>query len=274
MDTSSVPQKCCTKCKQEYPATTEYFNRHTCHRDGLASQCRACSSIAKPKAPLSPTKSCTKCGIEYPRTSIYFGVRPTARDGLKSRCRTCTNKSAKPQTPEQHSRYYKRQKETRPDALREVSRRAYWNNAEKIRSLARITSREYQRKHSGDEHFRSVHRAQEARRRARKRGLANDFTVLEWQTALDYFEGCCAICRRPPGLWHTIAQDHWIPLAKGGASTRRNIVPLCHSVKDGEGGCNNLKSARHPSVFLREQFGEKQANQILVRIDAYFATLE
>lgn len=34
--------KTCTKCKKEYPATTEYFYKSA--RDGLISRCRACAS--------------------------------------------------------------------------------------------------------------------------------------------------------------------------------------------------------------------------------------
>ena len=70
----------CTKCKQEKPATTEFFPIHKGKKSGLDSWCRACrssyrSSIrrgkyrtmiddASLKALLSSASSCTICGIE------------------------------------------------------------------------------------------------------------------------------------------------------------------------------------------------------------------
>ncbi len=37
-----LKNKVCTKCKVNYPATVEYFYRHSTHKDGLRSQCKKC----------------------------------------------------------------------------------------------------------------------------------------------------------------------------------------------------------------------------------------
>ena len=37
-----VPQKQCTKCKEWFPATPEYFYRHKKSRDGLYYSCKTC----------------------------------------------------------------------------------------------------------------------------------------------------------------------------------------------------------------------------------------
>lgn len=34
--------KICTKCNRSFPMTTEYFNSHKNHKDGLTSQCKEC----------------------------------------------------------------------------------------------------------------------------------------------------------------------------------------------------------------------------------------
>lgn len=39
--------KTCTMCKQEFPATTEYFYSHAGRKDGLDSSCKVCNRIAK-----------------------------------------------------------------------------------------------------------------------------------------------------------------------------------------------------------------------------------
>lgn len=113
-------------------------------------------------------------------------------------------------------------------------------------------------------------------RRARVRGLLHDFTVEDWQYALEYFDGKCAICGRDVDFWTAIAQDHWIPVTKGGPTIPANIVPLCHSKTGSPGyglGCNNSKNNKDPHEWLARKFGEKRARHILKRIEAFFATV-
>src|SRR5258708_26891463 len=38
----SIPQRRCTKCGDEYPATTDYFHALKTHSDGLHSHCKQC----------------------------------------------------------------------------------------------------------------------------------------------------------------------------------------------------------------------------------------
>ena len=38
----TVKLKTCTKCKTEYPATGEYFNKHKEKKDGLRNDCKIC----------------------------------------------------------------------------------------------------------------------------------------------------------------------------------------------------------------------------------------
>ena len=37
--------KMCVKCNQQLPATTDYFHRHSGHKDGLQSCCKGCKSL-------------------------------------------------------------------------------------------------------------------------------------------------------------------------------------------------------------------------------------
>src|SRR5260221_119478 len=72
----------------------------------------------------------------------------------------------------------------------------------------------------------------------RKRELPNVFTSQDWRNALEYWGHRCAVCERPRGLWHTLSQDHWIPLSSPDCpgTDPTNILPLCC----GTDGCNNM----------------------------------
>lgn len=144
---------------------------------------------------------------------------------------------------------------------REDARLAYRKNAD----VKKAGVRKYQ---AENPHKR---KATETRRRARKQNLPDVFTGENWLRALNYFNGCCAVCGRPlRDLFgsHTASADHWIPLASPNCpgTVPTNIVPLCH----GEGGCNNTKHASEPTDWLTRAFGKRRAKGILKRIEAYF----
>ncbi len=108
--------------------------------------------------------------------------------------------------------------------------------------------------------------------RARKRSLPNNFSAQDRRRALEYWNGRCAVCGRPPGLWHTIATDHWIPLSSPDCpgTIKTNMVPLCH----GTDGCNNQKYAKMPEVWLREKMGKRRAKRKLEEIEYFFRWME
>jgi len=145
------------------------------------------------------------------------------------------------------------------EKAREASRAYRAANPEKVREAVRVwqvANPEKGRVHS-------------QRRRARKANLPNTLTAAEWQYAIDYFHGYCAVCDRPlKNLDKTRrgSADHWIPLSKGGGTTADNIVPLC----SGEDGCNNSKHNAMPEVWLALKFGKRKARVILKRILEYF----
>ncbi|MEP7288112.1 MAG: hypothetical protein ABI947_20345 [Chloroflexota bacterium] len=106
----------------------------------------------------------------------------------------------------------------------------------------------------------------------RKRELPNTFTSQDWQRALEYWDYKCAVCERPRGLWHTLAQDHWIPLTNPlcPGTNATNILPLCH----GTDGCNNSKGKLLPEVWLHKKLGKRRAVRKLEEIQTYFHWIE
>lgn len=132
------------------------------------------------------------------------------------------------------------------------------------REVVRNGQRKYRRKYPDKIKVRA------ANRKARQHDLPEGLTADEWGFALQYFDNCCAVCGRPAGLWHTIAQDHWIPVSANNdanpGTVATNIVPLCH----GYDGCNNSKHDKPADEWLIGAYGKRKAGQIMKRIEEYF----
>jgi HNH endonuclease len=103
MEEQTIPQKRCTKCKKEYPATTEYWYRNKRKDDdGLRSQCKECTSKKSKERQNHPEptdetlmKRCTgPCGKEYPANVKYWHRNIRHKDGLMNKCKECRNKEA------------------------------------------------------------------------------------------------------------------------------------------------------------------------------------
>lgn len=272
MPEQSVPLlKRCTKCGSEYPATPEYFHKDKNRKDGLYPTCKLCVRIyrqtpeskarehARNKSRLLAKRAYNrsprgKAALKRYRETEKYEALITS-DEYKAAARIRRNKD---QTRQNKREYQQRYQQT-------PKRKAYDNARQKTQHF-KETASSYRHSPRGL----ALDKQRAARRRARTRSLPSTFTLQDWDRALEYFGGCCAVCGKPPGLWHILAQDHWVPVIKGGAYTPDNIVPLCHSRKDGQQGCNNTKKDRDAHIWLVEQYGERKATQIEKRIIAYF----
>ena len=75
------------------------------------------------------------------------------------------------------------------------------------------------------------------RQRARRSNAPiNDFTAAEWQELKEQYDYRCVYCGEQ---FERLARDHIIPLNKGGAHTKSNIVPACRR-------CNGRKQDGPP----------------------------
>jgi len=237
----------CCACKRELPCTDEFFYQDKRHPDGLNAACKICRDARRGRTEKrkSPTRGlslgqrrCTKCSAVFPSTVEYFDRDNHRPDGLLPICKKCNaNKSAQ-------------WAKANPDRVRLRARKS----AKKYAVQRRVSWHRY---------------------RTRKLALPCDFTNTDWQRALDYFSHSCAACGKPRGLWHTLAQDHWIPLSNPNCpgTVPANIVPLCHTKKDGTDGCNNTKGGQSPEIWLEKKFGKAKATSIMKRIKAYFSTV-
>lgn len=222
-------------------------------------------------------KTCTNpdCPCDNPQPIEGFRHNKNTKDGRESRCKTCRSK-------EFSDYYYSNIEYNRqrvidhywlnPELKREKRRKAYVRNAPKEREQAKSRARKNpQVNKQWKINNPDKTTAMKQRRRARKNNLPDCLNSLDWRGALDYFGGFCAVCGRPPGLWHTLAMDHWIPLSNPECpgTIPTNIVPLCHGVD----GCNNSKQNKPPEQWLIQRFGERKTKKILRRIHDYFDSL-
>lgn len=209
-----------------------------------------------------PLKHCPKCDSDFPATPEYFYRAKRNRDGLNTYCKECDRHSV--------NTWYQQNKQ------RAISTKRTWLNTNRShhRVLTRIWSQSHPEQHR--EYARRYHakhpeksREKSRIRRARKANVLYTFTVSHERIALDYFNGCCAVCNRQlQDLFgtHTVHWDHWIPLSKGGHTTPDNMVPLC----GGMDGCNNRKYSNDPIEWINREFKPRQAKVILARVEAYF----
>ena len=59
------PTKTCPKCKEVYPATTEYFHKNVSRSDGLCYQCRTCACARTKIGRLHDPAKCRKAVMNW-----------------------------------------------------------------------------------------------------------------------------------------------------------------------------------------------------------------
>lgn len=158
---------------------------------------------------------------------------------------------------------YKRLYRQRPEV--KTRYRLYYQRLDRREKYNRIERERYRL----DEKIRARARSNTQARRARLLSLPDTLTAEDWQRAIDYFGGRCAVCGRLPHGQLVLAADHWIPLSRGGATIPENIIPLCHSLRGASGSCNRNKWYKDPVVWLLEKFGEEKSKEIEMKIQTY-----
>lgn len=226
-------------------------------------------------------KRCAVCQrdlllTEFDRSKAYA-------DGLSKQCKDCRRAYMREYRAKNHEKmlaYDRAYRAENADYLREYERQYRIKNHAKKRQQERSRyAQNVEREREARREYYARHtegaKVRKQRRRARNRQLPHTFTAQEWRRCLEYWHGCCAICGRPVGLWHSIAQEHWIPLADprpdNPGKVATNILPMCHSTKDGTDGCNNTKWARDPMAWLIDRLGKRKAFAKYKEIEAYFA---
>lgn len=245
MDTPIVPQKRCTKCKQEFPATRDYFHCDKNRPSGLYPECKACRSTAKPKPTNLLHKRCRKCGVEYPTTLEFFRKD---RDVLSSQCKPCL--------AERDAHYYathREQSKTRCARYKTENLQARREYEKRYREEHALEASEYAKNYYEvhGEQLRERNRANQAahpearrirnqRSRALKQQAQGSHTLADIDQLLKGQGNRCWYCGCD--LTDSYHIDHFIPLSKGGANEPGNLRLACAS-------CNLKKNNKDPHLW-------------------------
>jgi len=182
--------RACSKCKQEFPATLEYFHKDNSVKIGLKRMCKKCACELKNERYKNSSE-------EYKNNNHV--VAKIYRDSHKEQIKInmaewrTNNKEV---IAGEWQRYYKINK----NELRDNKKIWVDNNRCKTRIYTQ-------------------------RRRAKKKSLPNTLTFIQWEDMKEHFDNKCVYCGRTLRLY----QDHFIPLSKGGEYTHNNILPTCQS---------------------------------------------
>ncbi len=268
MDTDS---KVCKACGIEKPLTEFAVGKR--YTGGYRPNCKVCHNkdneayrrrkgVAEiPVIRDGNLKQCNVCKQWIEMCDSNFHKSPKTTDGYAGKCKPCSseyNKQHREINKEELSQKAKERHRRNPEPARIRAQKHYRDNADAKK--AGVTN--YKRRNKGKVN------AYKQSREALKLNPPYSFDDGDWQRALEYFSGKCAVCGRPPGLWHKLAMDHWIPLTSPECpgTVPSNIVPLCH----GQDGCNNSKAAKPAAEWLARNRKPEEVKRILERIQSFF----
>lgn len=230
----NLGKKKCTVCRRHlFP---DAFHKNSGSTDGLMSVCRECRKSRKKPDILPPGyRQCRICDNVLPDYKFYD-------------CKTATRKTCIECSEKKWSKSY--QKKTPRVGNGKLTLFGYfiWSRMEtKKRKRLKGIDKKYKNSEKGrakrkewlaNNKYKIAWYSQA--RNAKKAGMVNDMTYEQWLNTLETFGYKCSYCGKVPDK---LTQDHWIPIASGGAYTFGNIVPACKS-------CNSKKGKKHPIHFL------------------------
>ncbi len=262
LEAAKVTHKVCSGCKEDKPL--DNFYNQPQKFDGKSATCKKCTR-----------EQIDQHHKEHPENRKISRKKYFEKNKEKILAR---NKQRYQENRERLlEKVYKHRKEN-PDKIKEQKSKHYQGHKQEIiqtvkkyrqDNLEKVKAKQKIFRKRPENHIKIL--ARNRLRDAKQANLPNTFKQSNWEFALTYWKGCCAVCGRPPGLWHTLAMDHWIPLANPDCpgTVPSNIIPLCHGVD----GCNNSKRDKDPALWLTQKYGSKKAKTKIKEIELYFDNL-
>lgn len=257
----SRKNKCVNPLGSLLPATSEFFNNRKRSKDGLNYQCKACVHEYHQRP---ERKEKDRIRSQQPEIKARFRAYRQSPRGQEVLKRYNASDKCKKRQKEYYARPEQLEKRRKHRSLKETKQKQREYNQ---RPEVKARVKEYSKSPKGKIAITLSHH----RRKNNERNLPWNFTTEDWQFALNYFHGCCAVCGRQLNDLlgtHTAAPDHWIALSdpKCPGTIPTNIVPLCHGIN----GCNNSKWMKPADQWLTDRFGKRRAKQVMDKIKAFF----
>ena len=285
--------KICRKCGRELPATLDYFQKRSDEKDGLRNKCReCCNSDFKVSVP-EGYKQCHKCKRILPIDD--FNKSQDTPDGLQHKCKDCKRQYREDHKEHINKRYKEREKERKEwrleykarnnEKIKAHKKQYREDHKEEIKEYNKKYREEhkeyfiqYKREHNHNaeywqknkERYRPYqHEWWKSHRelgciysrayRSRAKKLDSTLTLEQWGVIKSYFDGKCAYC----GKELPLAQEHFIPISKGGEYTHNNIVCACKS-------CNSSKNNKDFFEWYPKQpFYSKKRERVILEFLGY-----
>lgn len=247
-----VMNKKCCRCKQDFPATKEYFYACNKSKDGLRWECKSCKAKAQHEYRGKYKESVSEKRKQYKeknKEKIKIQNRKYYLNNKEKIEQYRVDNSEK--IKKYHKEYYKQNRdkhlvrcgiyfENNKDSIYAKVKEYRQKNPERLREYYR----QYRNEHSDEcgrnkqkylqtEKGKMVSRKHNHKRRARKQKVAATLTPQQWIECQGYFDNKCCYC----GSTRNLEQDHFIPLSLGGCYTVDNIVVACRT-------CNSSKNNR------------------------------
>lgn len=207
------------------------------------------------------TKVCSKCGMEKELSTDNFSRHSYSKDGFNSQCKECRKKidaerykQERDKILEQKKMYYQENKK----AIKKRQKNYYYENMEDCKQ------RERNWRISNPDARRVINE----RRRTREFALPSTLTEKEWKAIKKAFGNTCAYCGMSEKEHlkingELLHQEHFIPLLKGGAHEKKNIIPSCRS-------CNSSKASKDFDEWYpkQEYYNEDRKIKILSHLNS------
>lgn len=210
-----MDEKRCSKCKNKYPPTLEFFSSCKQTKDGLQSWCRECVRKANKDRlndPIEREKH-NKKARERLKNLYITDFEYRKKDNDRTRELGRKNRSNEDYRKEQNQKG--RERRANPE----------YKAKEKIK----------QKERSQTEHYKSIRRAASHRRRAKEKGAEGTHTSKDIDLQYHSQRGRCWHCGiELNGKFHV---DHLIPLDRGGTNWPNNLVCSCAK-------CNQTKGKK------------------------------
>lgn len=256
----NIPTRTCTKCKQELPATEEYFSKHKGCKYGLNSVCKKCMASAARDYHWQNHEEVLAKQRAYSKENQKMLSINKNKWVAENRDRVLAiHRRWRERNPHKDREYYlenrdvllAKQKKSRianPLKHKESIKKAYMKNREHYLQY----QREYQT--NNKDKCREWSIIKRHKRRSLEKSLPFTLTVEEWGMCKDFFSHSCAYCGKESKRLH---REHVISVYNGGGFTRENIIPACRS-------CNSSKNSTDMETWYRKQpfFTEERLNKI------------
>ena len=205
MDDQIISHKRCTKCGKVFPATTEYFSRHSEGKYGLRPDCKLCVSARdKQKRALNPDVNKEQCKTYYRTHKKERGEYNRQYRLNHPNQRKKSDREYRQRYKHERTKYNQQWVKDHPEIVKPRRKYYYHLNIE--------TSREQGRKDANT-------------RRARKHAAIGYHTSTDIDILYINQRGLCAYCSTPlHGKYHV---DHIVPLSRGGTDYAENLTLTC-----------------------------------------------